>query len=99
MMGVTQGDFRTGASLGAGATDGILWYITPKWWHLKNAKVWGDAASQIFYSLGISCGSLVTLSSYSKFNNNCHRYTLVRISFHVLTISFFPFRRERKDCL
>ncbi|XP_014478928.1 PREDICTED: sodium- and chloride-dependent glycine transporter 2-like [Dinoponera quadriceps] len=62
-----------GVTLGEGATDGILWYITPDWSTLKNAKVWGDAASQIFYSLGISCGSLITLSSYSKFNNNCHR--------------------------
>ncbi|EFN77827.1 Sodium- and chloride-dependent glycine transporter 2 [Harpegnathos saltator] len=62
-----------GVSLGEGATEGIIWYITPNWSTLKNAKVWGDAASQIFYSLGISCGSLVTLSSYSKFTNNCHR--------------------------
>ncbi|PSN52584.1 Sodium- and chloride-dependent glycine transporter 2 [Blattella germanica] len=36
-------------------------------------EVWGDAASQTFYALGIGCGSLVTLSSYNRFNNNCHR--------------------------
>ncbi|XP_032680610.1 sodium- and chloride-dependent glycine transporter 2-like isoform X2 [Odontomachus brunneus] len=62
-----------GVTLGDGAAEGIFWYITPDWSTLTNAKVWGDAASQIFYSLGISCGSLITLSSYSKFNNNCHR--------------------------
>ncbi|XP_066582495.1 sodium-dependent proline transporter-like isoform X2 [Prorops nasuta] len=56
-----------------GAKYGYLWYITPKWSTLKDANVWGDAASQIFYSLGIGCGSLVTLSSYSTFSNNCHR--------------------------
>lgn len=27
---------------------------------------------QIFYSFGLACGSLVTLSSYSNFYNNCH---------------------------
>ncbi|XP_015114089.1 sodium- and chloride-dependent glycine transporter 1 [Diachasma alloeum] len=56
-----------------GAGDGALWFITPNWSTLLNANVWGDAASQIFYSLGIGCGSLITLSSFSTFTNNCHR--------------------------
>ncbi|XP_012282987.1 sodium- and chloride-dependent GABA transporter 2 [Orussus abietinus] len=56
-----------------GAAEGITWYISPKWSTLKNVNVWADAASQIFYSLGIGCGSLVTLASYSSFTNNCHR--------------------------
>ncbi|XP_015606376.1 sodium- and chloride-dependent GABA transporter 2 [Cephus cinctus] len=56
-----------------GAKDGAIWLITPVWSTLLSANVWGDAASQIFYSLGIGCGSLVTLSSYSSFTNNCHR--------------------------
>jgi len=56
-----------------GAYEGIMFYITPKWESLTDARVWGDAASQTFYALGIGCGSLVTLSSYNRFNNNCHR--------------------------
>ncbi|XP_070160726.1 sodium-dependent proline transporter [Polyergus mexicanus] len=56
-----------------GADEGVLWYIMPDFSILKNAKMWADAASQVFYSLGIGCGSLVTLASYSNFNNNCHR--------------------------
>ena len=36
-------------------------------------KVWRAAATQIFYSLGPAFGGIVTLSSYNKFNNNCHR--------------------------
>ncbi|KOC63986.1 Sodium- and chloride-dependent glycine transporter 1 [Habropoda laboriosa] len=56
-----------------GASEGSLWFITPKWSTLQSPNVWADAASQVFYSLGIGCGSLITLSSYSNFNNNCHR--------------------------
>ncbi|CAL1676905.1 unnamed protein product [Lasius platythorax] len=56
-----------------GADEGVLWYIMPNFTTLKDAKMWADAASQIFYSLGIGCGSLVTLASYSNFSNNCHR--------------------------
>lgn len=51
-----------------GAGDGVEFYIKPDWERLKSASVWGDAASQIFYSFGIGCGSLVTLASYNKVN-------------------------------
>lgn len=62
-----------------GAEEGIIWYIKPKFETLQGANVWADAASQIFYSLGIACGSLVTLASYSKFTNNCHRCDFIKI--------------------
>ncbi|XP_050667309.1 sodium- and chloride-dependent glycine transporter 1-like [Leptidea sinapis] len=55
-----------------GAVDGILFYLSPKWETLLEAKVWGDAASQTFYSFGVACGSLITLASYNNFTNNCH---------------------------
>lgn len=61
----------SGATL-EGAYEGVSYYITPRWETLLDAAVWGDAASQVFYSFGIGCGSLITLSSYSKFSNNCH---------------------------
>ncbi|KAK9709536.1 Sodium:neurotransmitter symporter family [Popillia japonica] len=60
-----------------GAVDGILLFITPHWEKFGDAQVWGMAASQTFYSYGISCGSLITLASYNKFSNNCIRDTIV----------------------
>ncbi|KAK6168533.1 hypothetical protein SNE40_021045 [Patella caerulea] len=52
---------------------GIEFYVIPKPELLLNAKVWGDAATQIFYSLGIGFGGLLTMSSYNKFKNNVYR--------------------------
>ncbi|XP_078487245.1 sodium-dependent proline transporter [Ciona intestinalis] len=60
-----------------GARKGIVFYVTPKWEKLQTAKVWKDAATQIFYSLGTSFGGLLTFASYNKFSNNIHRDTLI----------------------
>lgn len=43
-------------------------------------QVWGDAASQIFYSLGCAWGGLITMASYNKFHNNCFRLVLVAVN-------------------
>merc|ERR1711892_1252039 len=59
-----------------GAYDGIIFYIYPtaeKIAKLQHIDVWSAAATQIFYSLGPSFGGLITLASYNKFTNHCHR--------------------------
>ena len=60
-----------------GHEKGIEFYMTPDWEKLKDAKVWGDAATQIFYSLGVAFGGLLTMSSYNKFHNNTIRDSLL----------------------
>nr|XP_034819213.2 sodium- and chloride-dependent glycine transporter 1 isoform X7 [Pan paniscus] len=60
-----------------GAFDGIMYYLTPQWDKILEAKVWGDAASQIFYSLGCAWGGLITMASYNKFHNNCYRDSVI----------------------
>lgn len=51
-----------------------FYFLQPDFSRLKEVEVWSDAAIQIFYSLGVSFGCLITLSSYNKFNNNCMRF-------------------------
>ncbi|XP_055996918.1 sodium- and chloride-dependent GABA transporter 3-like isoform X2 [Ostrea edulis] len=60
-----------------GSVDGILFYITPDFTRLKDFQVWIEAAVQVFYSVGIVWGPLVTLGSYNKFKNNCLRDSII----------------------
>ncbi|XP_045461815.1 sodium-dependent serotonin transporter [Harmonia axyridis] len=68
-----------------GASTGIRYYLTPEWHKLLNTKVWIDAAAQIFFSLGPGFGTLLALSSYNKFNNNCYRDALLTSTINCLT--------------
>ncbi|KAJ8275533.1 hypothetical protein COCON_G00072850 [Conger conger] len=65
-----------GATL-EGSLQGVAFYLTPDWKRLASAQVWNDAASQVFYSLGIGVGGLLSMASYNKFDNNVIRDTLV----------------------
>ncbi|CAG5056600.1 unnamed protein product [Parnassius apollo] len=60
-----------------GAAQGILYFILPDWSQLKNAKVWADAATQIFYSLGPGWGGLVSMASFNKFHYNNLRSSII----------------------
>ncbi|XP_078602962.1 sodium- and chloride-dependent glycine transporter 1-like isoform X1 [Branchiostoma floridae x Branchiostoma japonicum] len=64
--------FLRGVTL-EGAGKGLVYYLTPDFSRLADSQVWYDAASQIFYSLGIAFGGTQVMASYNKFNNNTHR--------------------------
>lgn len=60
-----------------GAINGVLFFITPSWTKLKDIQVWQAAAGQMFFSLSISMGALISYSSYNDFKNNIFRDAMV----------------------
>ncbi|KAJ8311867.1 hypothetical protein KUTeg_010581 [Tegillarca granosa] len=60
-----------------GGIDGIAYYYKPKFERLIDKQVWLEAVLQVFYSLGPCWGGLITMSSYTKFTNNCLRDAVI----------------------
>ncbi|XP_063066236.1 sodium- and chloride-dependent GABA transporter 2-like [Engraulis encrasicolus] len=52
-----------------GATDGILFFLTPQWHRLREVQIWIDAASLILFSTGVGFGVMVSMASYNKFSD------------------------------
>ncbi|XP_076235987.1 solute carrier family 6 member inebriated [Calliopsis andreniformis] len=52
-----------------GANKGLQFFFHPRWELLGDAKVWINAAAQIFNSVGIAFGSMICFASYNKFHN------------------------------
>lgn len=53
-----------------GADKGMRYFFKPKFELLADAKVWVNAASQTFNSMGCAFGSMISFASYNKYNNN-----------------------------
>ncbi|XP_057316090.1 sodium- and chloride-dependent transporter XTRP3-like [Hydractinia symbiolongicarpus] len=60
-----------------GASDGIVHMFTPQFEKLAEPETWLDASTQIFYSLGLAFGGLISMSSYNDINNNVVRDALL----------------------
>ncbi|XP_058478366.1 sodium- and chloride-dependent creatine transporter 1-like [Solea solea] len=71
-----------------GAYDGIMYFISPDWSKLSQAKVWIDAGTQVFFSYAIGLGALTALGSYNRFDNDCHKDAFI-LAFVNSGTSFF----------
>ncbi|XP_046542277.1 sodium- and chloride-dependent glycine transporter 2-like [Haliotis rubra] len=60
-----------------GHEKGIAFFTTLQMTKLTEAKVWRDAATQVFFCLASGFGTSVAMSSYNKFNSNCERDTVM----------------------
>uniref|UniRef100_A0A8C7E748 Transporter n=1 Tax=Naja naja TaxID=35670 RepID=A0A8C7E748_NAJNA len=68
-----------------GAYEGIKAYLNIDFGRLREAQVWIDAATQIFYSLGAGFGVLIAFASYNEFHNNCYRDALMTSTINCVT--------------
>ncbi|KAG9264266.1 sodium-dependent neutral amino acid transporter B(0)AT2-like [Astyanax mexicanus] len=66
-----------------GAIEGITYMFYPKLEIWMEVKVWRQAATQVFFALGLGYGSVIAYSSYNPIHNNCHRDAIM-----VSTINF-----------
>ncbi|XP_072580610.1 sodium-dependent neutral amino acid transporter B(0)AT2 [Vulpes vulpes] len=67
-----------------GSIDGIRHMFTPKLEMMLEPRVWREAATQVFFALGLGFGGVIAFSSYNKRDNNCH-FDAVLVSF----VNFF----------
>lgn len=51
---------------------------------MLDPQVWREAATQVFFALGLGFGGVIAFSSYNKQDNNCH-FDAALVSF----INFF----------
>lgn len=64
--------FLVRALLLEGAADGIRIMFTPKLSIWGDMQVWRQAATQVFFALGLGFGTIIAYSSYNPRHNNCH---------------------------
>uniref|UniRef100_G3PHD9 Transporter n=1 Tax=Gasterosteus aculeatus aculeatus TaxID=481459 RepID=G3PHD9_GASAC len=60
-----------------GAIEGITFMFYPKLEIWGSMQVWRQAATQVFFALGLGYGSVIAYSSYNPVHNNCHRDALM----------------------
>ncbi|XP_070783475.1 sodium-dependent neutral amino acid transporter B(0)AT2-like [Enoplosus armatus] len=68
-----------------GALQGIGYMFYPKLEIWADIQVWRQAATQVFFALGLGFGSIIAYSSYNPKNNNCHRDAFIVSAINFLT--------------
>uniref|UniRef100_A0A915BNF2 Transporter n=1 Tax=Parascaris univalens TaxID=6257 RepID=A0A915BNF2_PARUN len=73
-----------GVSL-AGANEGLAFLFKPKMEELWSIPMWKAAAEQVFYSLGIDAGPLISMASFSRYRNNIYRDAVAVVVINTFT--------------
>ncbi|XP_062566901.1 sodium- and chloride-dependent creatine transporter 1-like [Saccostrea cucullata] len=60
-----------------GAGKGIEYFLKPDFTRLKDAQVWVDGGTQVFFSAAIALGAMISLGSYNTFNTDFYKRTLI----------------------
>lgn len=56
-----------------GSFNGVKYFFTPQWDKILEPKVWYAAVTQVFFSLNIFFGPILSYASHNKFNHNFKR--------------------------
>ncbi|XP_064595884.1 sodium- and chloride-dependent GABA transporter 1-like [Liolophura sinensis] len=68
-----------------GSSDGLLFYITPRWEQVVKFQTWLEGFIHVFYSLGPGWGGLINLASYNPFHYRCLRDSVIVVVLDVST--------------
>ncbi|XP_077413022.1 sodium-dependent neutral amino acid transporter B(0)AT2-like isoform X2 [Vanacampus margaritifer] len=68
-----------------GAIEGITFMFYPRLEIWGNMQVWRQAATQVFFALGLGYGSVIAYSSYNPVQNNCHKDALLVSGINFMT--------------
>ncbi|XP_034029824.1 sodium- and chloride-dependent transporter XTRP3A-like [Thalassophryne amazonica] len=92
-----------------GAMNGLTYMFTPKMEELANPIAWINAATQIFFSLGLGFGSLIAFASYNQYHNNFEQQAIIvslinsgtSIFASIVTFSIYGFKAtvNYENCL
>lgn len=68
-----------------GSEIGLRFLFTADFSRLKSISLWKAAAEQVFYSLGIDAGPLISMASFSRYRNNIYRDAALLVILDTLT--------------
>ncbi|KPM10435.1 hypothetical protein QR98_0089900 [Sarcoptes scabiei] len=74
-----------------GSSNGIEFYITPKWEMLAEAKIWVAAGTQLLFTYGIGIGTNIALGSYNPTHHNFYRDSFIACLLSSFTSLFSGF--------
>lgn len=99
-----------GCESGTGAQgSSVLPLLTFQIEQLANPKAWINAATQVFFALGLGFGSLIAFASYNEPSNNCQKHAIIvslvnsstSIFASIVTFSIYGFKAtfNYENCL